>query len=269
MIIQASIVTTPAQILAAATDWRTAVTDLINWFVDQGRCFSSGEITAYLRTYRGDLRFSATGIGEYIRDQYDNGLIPMYDISGAAMYPTQVPRVTTGTSLTIDGRQVQSKTAPGMTVFVYAPDQLAGQAHDFEVFIPDWDDPQALRAVPASSVSTPVVTPQTTLNRADLVAAVRPDRRLQVPRAAFDAMVAASGQALRGGPNGDPVYITFQGTDVRISRSPVDGSSTTHYLWAQRGRMAFTHPTSPFTPGLKYEVRLDGSDLILDLSKTV
>lgn len=273
MIVSASsvgaVVSTPAQVLQSARDWRTAVTDLVDWMVGQGRCFSSGEIVAYIRAYRSDIRCAATAVGEFIRDQYDQGFFPSYD---GVTYPTQVPRVTTGTSITLDGRTVRSKTPAGVSVFVYAPDQTEGAAHDFEVFIPDWDDPTAQRALPVGVIPTqpaPVLTPASAVGHTVMTALVRPDRRLQVPRGAFDAMVAISGQAFRGGRNGDPVYITFQGTDIRVTRAPVDTSSTMHYLWEQRGRMAFVRPQAPFNPGDRFAISLVGSDLVVDTSVTV
>ena len=271
---------TPASVIAGAPDWRSAVTDLVAWLITNDRCFSSGEVAAYLRTYRPDLKFSAAGIGDYIRDQYDSGAIPSYtDGAGNTMYPVQVPRTSNGIGRTLDGRTVVAKTPVGTTVFVYAKDGADGFAHDFEVFIPDFDDPQATRAVDASqgqvaaAAAVPVVTQPTAntpapaaqptptpvpgtapsnvilgaLNQNDFIAEVRSDRRLCVERRAFQAFVAITGAPLRGGPHGDPVYIAFNlikqsnGTDKPVALITRDQAPNAkpHHLWNNAGRVAF------------------------------
>lgn len=290
---------TPSTVIANAPDWRTAARALRDWMVENGRCFSSGEIAAYLRTYRSDLAFSVTGLGDFLREEYDNGQFPNYaDAAGNAVYPTQVPRTTNGVARTLDGRTVQSKTPIGQPVFVYAPDGAEGFMHDFEVYIPDWNDPQATRAVdytgapptptqaPAPASSSTATTPSASqpptpsvgvlitgsLKRDDLTAYVRPDRRLCVPRAAFEAFVALTGTPLRGGPTGDPIYIDFVGNEVVITRDPSPtGTSTAYHLWTGRGRVAFLAAAGlpPFDPGDKYEITVRQDALVIDLSKKV
>lgn len=292
---------TPSSILAASPDWRTAVTDLITWFTQNDRCFSSGEIAAYLRTYRPDFAFAVTRIGEHVRDMYDNGTMPMYtDAVGNTLYPTQVPRTTTGTARTLDGRSVHSKSPVGVSVFVYAKDGADGFAHDFEVYIPDFDDPTAAKAVDASLVNPwtnapapvapapSVVTTATgatahvpapavstlitgSLSRDDVTAYVRPDRRMCVPRAAFEAWVALTGQPLRGGPNGDPVYIMHENHLITITRAPLPGSVEYH-LWTGRGRLAFLSDGTSgfvFNPGDKFTVKVTSAALTIDTSAPV
>jgi hypothetical protein len=290
---------TPLTVIAQSSDWRTAVTDLLAWMVANGRCFSSGEIAAYLRTNRSDLAFKVGGVGEFVREAYDNGRFPSYsDTAGNSVYPTQVPRTTNGVARTLDGRTVESKTAAGQAVFVYAIDGAEGFAHDFEVYIPDYDDPQATKAIDYTGAppvaptvtTTPSATPgaspvtsappsQATgvlitgsLKRDDLIAYVRPDRRLCVPRAAFEAFVALTGTPLRGGPNGDPVYIDFMGDEVVITRDPsATGTSTAYHLWATRGRVAFLAATGlpTFDPGDKYEITVRQDALVVNLTKKV
>lgn len=286
---------TPATVLAPATDWRTATTDLITWLVANDRCFSSGEVAAYLRTYRPDLAFSVPGVGEYIRNAYDNGGLPSYDDGqGGTLYPTQVPRTTTGIARTLDGRTVQTRTPVGQSVFVYAKDGVDGFAHDFEVYIPAYDDPQAQRAVlytglaPSAPVvvSTPSATPGAApvvsapptpqvgviitgaLKKDDLVAYVTNDRRLTVPRAAFEAFVALTGIPLRGGPNGDPVYVTFDGRKVVITRD-ASPTSQVYHLWVTRGRIAIQNCPGGTTPGEKFTVTVTSQALTIDLSAKV
>jgi hypothetical protein len=301
-------IATPGSILAAAgADWRTAVTDLVAWLVANNRCFSSGEVAAYLRTYRPDLKFMVSGIGDYMREQYESGAFPSYiDAACNPVYPTQVGRTCNGVARTLDGRTVVTRTPVGTTVFVYAKDDAAGYAHDFEVFIPEWDDPTASRAtlyaggtlpVPAPVVTT---TPSTTpgappvvsaappaavgvlitgalaKNAADVTASVAADRRLYVPRAAFEAFVALTGQSLRGGPNGDPVYVDFDGKTVSITRTPT-ATSQEYRLWGSdngghgdgHGRIAVKAQkfgiATPFTPGAKYKVVVTATALTITL----
>lgn len=179
--------TTPASVLNASTvtNMREAVVALVEWFVANDRCFSSGEVCAYIRTYRSDLMFGAATLGEYLRRWYDNDpdanfpvppAFPMYtDGLGGQIYPTQVARTTTGIARTLDGRTVVTRTPPGVTVFVYAKDNGAGFSHDFEVYVPDPRDPQGLniRDYTGTPIAAPVVTsiPSTTPGAAPVVVA--------------------------------------------------------------------------------------------------
>lgn len=285
---------TPASILANSPDWRTGVTDLVAWMVANDRCFSSGEVAAYMRTCRPDFAFRVSGVGDVIRDAYDNGTFPNYDDgTGTSVYATQVPRTATGIARTLDGRTVTTKTPPGQPVFVYAKDGGEGFAHDFEIYVPDFDDPTAQRAtlytgpapVAAPVVSTPSATPggapvvsappsasvgnliTGTLSKDDQTAYVRPDRRLCVPRAAFEAFVNLTGIPLRGGQNGDPVYVTVDGDEVFITRD-ANPSSQVYHLWANRGRIAVAN-TPATTPGDKFKVIVSATSLTIDLSQKV
>lgn len=286
--------------LANMADWRTIVTDLVAWLVTNDRCFSSGEVAAYLRTYAGGtLAFSVGGVGNYLRDQYDGGHFPSYDDGqGNMTYPVQVPRTTNGVARTLDGRNVVSKTSVGQTVFIYAKDGTEGFAHDFEVFIPDYDDADATRAVtftgtlppPVVVVTTPspipgsapVVTSPATpatmvqitgaLAKDDTVASVSTNYRMYVPRAAIEALVKVTGRPITGGPQGDPVYVKLSGDQVVIS---LDSDPTAYAcaLWGSgdgRGRAVFDAaklgvPTA-FTPGKKYKIQVTATNLVVDLS---
>lgn len=168
---------TPSSVIAAATNFREALIALVQWLVANGRCFSSGECCAYIRTYRPDMVFSAATLGEYLRRWFDNDPNPQYPVPpafpeydlglGMTSYPTQVARTTSGVARTLDGRTVATRTPPNITVFVYAPDSSAGYAHDFEVYVPDPRDPQGLNIQPYTgspikapiTVSTPSTTP--------------------------------------------------------------------------------------------------------------
>jgi len=312
---------TPATVIAQSSSWRKAVVDLVTWLVANDRAFSSGEVVAYLRTYRPDLKFSATGVGEYVRKWYEDNFdpndkdaapqpFPSYDDAGSPLYPTQVPRTTTGIARTLDGRKVLSKSPTGITVFVYAKDGVDGYAHDFEVYIPDGGDPTCTKAVDATqaqqaAVPAPVATAAPALSSTqsrfmgigqtaipvpptpivitgtgnlkgdDLKAQVYLDQRVVVPRAAFEAFVAASGRPIRGGPAGDPVHVTFLQTAagtpaIEITRDATPTSSEFH-LWITRGRIAIHAAPGfgPFAQGDKYEITVDATKLTIDLSKKV
>ena len=90
--------------------WQGIVDRLIQFFVADDRPFSSGEIAAYIRWFAPSIRFSVMSLGEYVRNKYDNGEFPN---SSTGLYPVQVARVTQGTSRTLDGRTVKSRTPVG------------------------------------------------------------------------------------------------------------------------------------------------------------
>lgn len=296
--------------LAGLTDWRDALVALVTWFVENDRCFSSGECTAYLRTYRPDLQFSQFSLGEYLRRWYDNDPDPSYPVpptfpsyddgQGGQVYPTQVPRTTSGIARTLDGRTVVTRTPPGITVFVYAKDGVDGYAHDFEVYVPDPSDPQGLNIqlytgapIPSPQVTvTPSATPGAAplvsapptpaqsaqivgrLTTQDLTAYVPNDAsgsttpRVTVPRTAFLAWVNLSGTPIRYGPNGDPVYVTFDGRKVVITRDPAPTSKVYH-LTANRGRIAIPNCPGGVSVGEKFRITVAANSLTIDLDDKV
>lgn len=264
--------------------WNAAVPEVIAWCVANNRSFSSGEIAAMLRTFAPNpdtFVFSVAALGEVLRNLYDNGGFPTY---ADGSYPSQVARMTTGVARTLDGRTVVSKTPPNTSTFIYAPSGAEGYAYDFEVYVPDWNDPESQRAEPYAGPAIPStdgpgpVTPQKgvlitgALKKDDLIAYVRSDNRLCVPRAAFEAYVALTGIPLRGGVNGDSVYIDYVGQEVHITREPAaSGTAVAHQLWSTRGRVAF--PSGPgasdFVSGDKYNITVSVDKIVVDLATTV
>jgi hypothetical protein len=271
-----------------APDWRNAANYLVDYKIQQGMCFSSGEIVAELRTHRPTLRFSATNLGEHIRDLFYSGGMPHYDDASGIQYPVQqVPRTTQGLA----------RTPAGVTVFVYGPSQMAGSSHHFEVDIPS---PQ--RSVPGgkahthphyapthqvtlqsqpgtgqvsatlqpSATPTPPPAPKQPIQiqaqkHKSLEAHVIKDRRLCIPRPAFEAFVHKSGKPLVGGK---PVHIVFDGDILAVTLIPGMGSRP-YDLSNSRGRIFVTAPSSrqPFTPGARFQIDVSKHCLTVDLSK--
>jgi len=267
------------------TDWRSVVNGLCDFLISEGHCFSSGELARWLRQYRKDLRFSVPRLGEHVRDAFYAGTMTEYpdDGSGLPAYPSQVPRQTQGLG----------RTPAGTQVFVYCPDQTAGFGHNFEVDIPRPGD--ADTSYPDASLVTPVVTPASptvglsgvpvpTSTQApapagvsitgaakplvELKAKVHDDRRLCVPRAAFEAYVHFCGQPMKGG---DPVFVKVETDEATITLTdPGDGASS-YDLSTSRGRVLFPAPPgeTPFTPGDVYLVNITPNGLTVDLTQTV
>jgi hypothetical protein len=126
-------------------DWMGAADALIEEAVAEGTCFSSGELSAYIRTYRPDLVFSANhDIGQHLRQRHQAGTLPHYTGDVAV---TQLPRTTLG----------YSHSPAGINVFVYGPDERSVNTHLFEV-----DIPRPGGTVPADDALPPAPTQATT-----------------------------------------------------------------------------------------------------------
>lgn len=236
---------TPSTVLArSGNDWKTCAIDLIRWLVANGRCFSSGEVAHYIRVYRPDVQFSVTALGDQVRDWYYGQELPPYD---GGMYPAMVPRRTIGLY----------RTPAGINVFVYAPSEPEGKAHDFEVEVPL---PADVPVNPTHREGPGTITGSRRTDE-DLVAIVRADRRCVVPRSAFEFFVHATGRTIRIGT--DPVHITFASGEARLTLDPTP-TSTPYHLWAGRGRVAFTSGTdTPFTPGQRFPVYVSPTALVV------
>jgi hypothetical protein len=238
---------TPSTVLArAGNGWRTCAFDLIRWLIVNDRCFSSGEVAHYIRAHRPDVSFSVLDLGNQVRDWYYGQEIPSY---GSGLYPAMVPRTTEGTY----------RTQAGVRVFVYAPNDAAGRAHDFEVDVPL---PPAVEGRPTRvPPSDPATITGSRRTDDDLLAVVRADRRCVVPRSAFEFFVHATGRTIRIGS--DPVHITFAGDEARITLDPTP-TSTPYHLWAGRGRVAFAAGAGTvFTPGQKFPVYVSPTALVI------
>lgn len=261
---------------ASSGDWRGAVNALITHKIGNGSPFSSGELAAELRTNFPSLRFSATGLGDHVRDLFYGGGMDLYDDgTGGLVPPCQIPRTTQGLG----------RTPAGQTVFVYGPDQQSCNNHPFEVDIPTpgqqnitQNAPLPLPAQPVAALPGGVHPPaQNGYTRAPIQitgqsapkalpnASVHTDRRLCVPRGAFEAFVLTLNHVMRGG---DPVYIRFDGDTLVVTLDPQPGTSK-YDLATTRGRVLVTHPSTPFQPGDKYAIEVDGDELRVDLSQSV
>lgn len=268
--------TSTKEAIKGSATWRDATTDLISYYTGNSLCFSSGEIACELRTHRKDLMFSVLNLGEYTRDLYYNSQITYEDDDGDDLQALQIARSTAGTG----------RTPAGRTVFVYGPDPTDAQAHDFEVDIPDPGGkktgaspikpvsgyPTAVAAAPSPTGRTPgqpvpAQTPSDKLGSDEIQATIHTDKRLCITRPIFDRFMAANGTPLRGG---SPVWIALDGDEARVTIEEPDGDDAKKYdLSAERGRVLFAHPSTPFNPGDHYKITISKEALTIDLSAPV
>jgi len=252
------------QTIAAAldtpgTDWRMACNALIDHLIEEGECFSSGELARWMRTFRKDLIFSVLTVGSHVRDLYYACTFPEYADDGEGngpCLPCQVPRVTQGLG----------RTPVGVEVFVYAPNEDDGLAHNFEVDIPKPGDAPTAYPSPPPAPAKPKGRVTITGKNQPLVAlkaTVQQDRRLQVPRAAFEAFVHFCGVTMRGG---DPVYILVEDDKATITIDDPNNGAKKYDLWADSGRVSFPSQTTPFNPGDVYRVDIAPTGLTVDLT---
>lgn len=244
----------PQDATAQSPDWRTATMDLINFKVANGQAFSSGEIAAFLRQFRPDLRFSVPTLGEFIRDAYFGGTLPCYDDGqGNPVSASQVPRTTVGTG----------RTPAGVQVFVYAFNQADGDAHDFEVDIPAPPGAPSFTAPQATSGGS--TSPQPSKPRkakatsGKLEAHVWADGRVLIPRVAVDAFVHATGRTI---VKGDLLHVTCDAGRIVVTMDAT-ATSRSYNLWADQGRVATKHKDA--VPGASYPITVDNEALIVDL----
>ena len=253
-----------AQVITNATSWRVAVNELVDHWVRSNRCFSSGEVAAAIRTHRPDIRFSVLSVGNHLRDLFYARTLPQYNMQGTPLSPMQVPRLT-------EGKYV-GRTPANVEVFVYCPDPVDGGAHDFEVFIPSPGETMA--DAPTPQPTQPKTPAQTIailgakVASVDIQAKVHDDKRLCVPRSAFELCVHLGGQPMQGG---DPVYVKIETDEAIITLVNDDPSAKSYDLSATRGRILFPSPdpANPFVAGDVYQVKVDKGRLTVDLTQTV
>ena len=256
-------------------DWRTCVDAVIQVLTDGGRCYSSGEIARILRICAPDLRFSVTGIGGYIRDQFVCDSLPEYDDgTGVGVSPLQIARTTIGLG----------RTPAGQPVFVYGSDQGACDVAEYEVYIPrpgesleDIQNADDNLTAPVSTPATPTGTaPDGTVapagvviagntSRTSFIATVTGDFRLYLKREVFDALAFQSGQGMRGG---SPVYVRVDGDDVIVTLDDDGNADNKAFtLGLTRGRIKVPNQTgTPFVPGTKYSVTVTSECITVDLA---
>ena len=280
----ATIINDPAN---GGTDWCSVVKALLSFWIESGRCFSSGEVAACLREHNPSLRFSVPRLGETVRDMFYNQLLPQYASDGVPddgtgtstpsgpVYPCQVARVTEGL--------FADRTPANVQVFVYGPNSADCYEHPFEVFIPrpKADGTMETQADAPAVTVTPPASPTVQAKKVvkilgvqaaktALVATVRKDDlRLVVPRAAFELAVGLGGQPMRGG---DPVFVKVTTNEAVITLTdPGDGVTKSHSLTSSSGRVAFysADPATPFAPGDSYPVKVTAGCLTIDLTTKV
>ena len=263
-------VTDPRNIapIVNSPDWRQAVKDLLAFWIDQGRSFSSGEVAAALRIHRPDLKFSVPGLGESIRDEFYGNTLPSYLLSGSTpSYPCQIPRMAQG--------KFPVRTPSGTEVFVYAPDASAGAAHDCEIYVPEpGEHPSQFPAEntnaqpqPAAGSPAAVAILGAKIANIDIRAKVFEDGRLCIPRTAFELCVHLSGQPMQGG---DPVFVKVETDKAIVTLTQTDPTAKQYDLSVERGRVLFPSPdaTKPFKPGDVYKVTVDKGMVTVDLTTT-
>jgi hypothetical protein len=243
-------------------DWREVVNDLVDSLVMEMACFTSGELARWLRMHRPDLVFSVLSVGSHLRDLfYANGLGQYADDGegNGPVPPAQVPRTTQGLG----------RTPAGVEVFVYAPNEDEGLAHPFEVDIPSPGGQATAYPTPPPPPAVkkdPVTIAGQAKPLAALKATVQKDRRLQIPRAAFEMFVHFCGITLRGG---DPVYVQVEPDEAIITVDDPGNGAVKYDLWADSGRVSFPSPGSPFTAGDTFLVNIAATGLTVDLTQKV
>ena len=251
------------QPIANSPTWREAVVDLLNFWIPNRRCFSSGEVAACLREHRPDLRFAHLNLGEHIRDLFYTQALPQYPLlDGGYTPPIMVSRETVG--------RYPTRTPANVQVFVYAPDQAAGDAHDFEVFVPNPWQGETMASAPPPAPPQPATKVGVLIGGAKnpvaaLKAKVWPDNRLCIPRSAFEAAVHLAGRSIRGG---DSVYVTFaaDGSKVVVTLDDFGLAGTKAYaLTTTSGRVAFHNPTTPFNPNDSYDMTVEAGAITIAL----
>lgn len=278
----ANLTDTEIQTATSSTpDWRDAADALMAALIANMECFSSGEIARHLRLNCSDLRFSVPGLGSFIRDQFYSGALPQYPDDGMGGGPvdvSQMPRTTQGL--------YPNRTAAGVEVFVYCPDQAMGDVHEFEVYVPKPGQDATMDPNPAQ-VTNPIPQPsqvaQAVLDGANQAAAQNDDDddddgdgysaaplgKPQVVIAGapsllndFRATVHADRRLCVGRSafeaavhrsgkpmrGGDPVYVTVKTDEATLSQSPTgDPDEKTFNLVTDRGRVLFPS-ADPTTP---------------------
>jgi hypothetical protein len=256
--------------MATYTDWRTATIDMIAYFIEMRMPFSSGEVTRAIRLGNPNLRFSATALGDLVKEQFYGGTMPNYlDDFDNPIYPVQVPRTTQGLG----------RTPAGLQVFVYAPDQASGDAHPFEVDIPvpgaqpvATPGPQAAPAVqPPAPVApqgqSPVVVHGAPSALKDHRASVGADRRLTIGRGTLEAFSHAAGMPIRAT---DPVFVSFLPNRIEVTLvQPTTHPSAPYDLTRSKGQIVVASPAQPFTPGEVFKADVTAAALVVDLSKNL
>lgn len=238
--------------IETSTDWQQAVEDFIACTTQIGQPFTSGHVTTILRVYRPEFRFKHDWIRDRCQDLFHTGGIN---------YAGQPAVVTVRTCAGL------GRTPAGTPVLTYAADDQDAQNFPFELDIPVpgaglTQMPQEHPILPAVGVTFQPSLPAAV----DMQATVHADKRLCVPRAAFEALLYATGRSLRGG---DDVWVRFDNEIATISLDQVPGA-VNYDVSKTRGRILFPRPGSgQFVHGDVYQSVVTNGELVIDLSVTV
>jgi len=261
-------------VLDGFTDWRQTVDALIAYWASEGKCFSSGECAAALREHRPDLKFSVLSVGSYLRDLFYAQTMPGYDDGmGGTEQPVQVLRPCEGL--------YPDRTPAGTEVYVYGADYDACDEHEFEVYIPcPWKGESVAtapapaqgqtamaQADPTGKTPTAVQILGAKIATKDIRCSVQPDKRLTVPRNAFEYAVSLGGHPLRGG---DSVWAVQDGCIVTIyTENPGETDQREYRLTTDRGRVLIPSAEAPFTPGNVFSINVSAGMLAIDTGTPV
>lgn len=253
-------------VIKNSPDWRTAAEALIFFWTQEGRCYSSGEVAAALRTHRPDLQFMVGSVGNHIREMFHNQQLPSYmDVTGnspAGIYPFQDIRVCTGI--------YPHRTPGGTEVCVYGPSQDAVRVFEFEIYIPKPGETSADAPPPDPGADPALDSPASyaaTVATKQFIARVWPDSRLAVPRRALEAAAKLAGNALQGGA---PVWVKQTAAEAIVSLGdPNDPDYKTYTVTNSDSRVAFHSVNGPFVPATAYNCAVDAGKIVIDLTQTV
>jgi len=239
-----------------SADWEHAVDDFIDCTTTLGQPLTSGHITTILRVYRPEFRFAHREIGERCQDLFHAGAIVFNGKQAVA-----VTRTCAGLG----------RTPAGTPVLTYAAEENEADTFPFELDIPkpgagltQMPKEHPIQATPPGGTPIKATLP----SAVDMRATVHSDKRLCVPRAAFEALLHATGKSLRGG---DPIWVRFDdnGTTAVITLDQTTGS-VNYDVSSSRGRVLFPKPgTGQFEHGDIYQSEILNDELVVDLSATV
>jgi len=248
--------TTLSSAIEHSATWRDAVDDFIACTTQIGQPFTSGHITTILRVYRPELRFSHREIGEYCQDLFHTGQVRYQGLPAV-----RVPRTCAGLG----------RTPVGTGVAVYAGEEDAADQFPFELDIPKpgagltqmpkehpiQTQPSAGGVILSPNLPSPI----------DMRAIVHADHRLCVPRAAFEALIHATGKTLRGGAG---IWVRFDDKGLICITLDQQPGSSSYDLSSTRGRVLFPRPGGvPFVHGDLYQCEIVNNELVVDITKTV
>ena len=248
-----------------SVDWRDAVKDLLNLWIQESRSFSSGEVASALRIHRPEFKFAVGSIGEMIRDMFHSREMDCCDDEfGQPIDFYQGLRIAQGLFPT--------RTPAGTEVYVYGSSDETIDKYEFEVYIPlpgedlsDYPDPDAQAAsVPAPPVGLVI---KGRLAKSDIKATVWVDGRMMIPRAALEAAVYLGGSPMHGG---DDVFVSQTSKEVVILTADPGSNSPefkSYEVWSSGGRVVFksNDKDNPYPAGEEFSCKVESGKIVVAL----